>query len=125
MKRIAFFQDNLDVGGIQKSIVNLLMNFDYTDCQVDLYLSDSKSFWDVSFPKELTVKYLKHIPRLYSFIPFDMAKKMVTLDFSDVTEPYDVAVDFNSYQFSCALGALTVPARRRVMWIHNNVEVKL
>ena len=44
MKRIAFFQDNLDVGGIQKSIVNLLMNFDYTDCQVDLYLSDSKSF---------------------------------------------------------------------------------
>ena len=68
MKRIAFFQDNLDVGGIQKSIVNLLMNFDYTDCQVDLYLSDSKSFWDVSFPKELTVKYLKHIPRLYSFI---------------------------------------------------------
>ena len=58
MKRIAFFQDNLDVGGIQKSIVNLLMNFDYTDCQVDLYLSDSKSFWDVSFPKELTVKYL-------------------------------------------------------------------
>ena len=125
MKRIAFFQDNLDVGGIQKSIVNLLMNFDYTDCQVDLYLSDSKSFWDVSSPKELTVKYLKHIPRLYSFIPFDMAKKMVTLDFSDVTEPYDVAVDFNSYQFSCALGALTVPAKRRVMWIHNNVEVKL
>ena len=29
MKRIAFFQDNLDVGGIQKSLVNLLRNFDY------------------------------------------------------------------------------------------------
>ena len=36
MKRIAFFQDNLDVGGIQKSIVNLLMNFDYTDCLDEL-----------------------------------------------------------------------------------------
>ena len=125
MKRIAFFQDNLDVGGIQKSIINLLRNFDYRDYRVDLYLSDEKRFWDAEFPKELNVKYLRHIPRFYSFIPFDLARKMVTLDFSDVTEPYDVAIDFNSYQFSCALGALTVPAKRRVMWIHNNVNVKL
>ena len=125
MKRIAFFQDNLDVGGIQKSIINLLMNFDYRDYQVDLYLSDEKCFWDADFPKELNIKYLRRIPRLYSFIPFDLARRMVTLDFSDVTEPYDVAIDFNSYQFSCALGALTVPAKRRVMWIHNNVNVKL
>ena len=125
MKRIAFFQDNLDVGGIQKSIMNLLMNFDYEHYQVDLYLSDAKSFWEVNFPPQLHVKYLRHIPRLYAFMPFDIARKLVTLDFSDVTEPYDVAIDFNSYQFSCALGALTVPAKRRVMWIHNNVRVKL
>jgi len=125
MKRIAFFQDNLDVGGIQKSIINLLRNFDYTDYQVDLYLSEEKRFWDADFPKELNIKYLRRVPRICSFIPFDMARRIVTLDFSDVTEPYDVAIDFNSYQFSCALGALTVPAKRRVMWIHNNVNVKL
>ncbi len=125
MKRIAFFQDNLDVGGIQKSIVNLLMNFDYKNYQVDLYLSEKKRFWNVDFPKELTIRYLKPVPRICSFIPFDTAKKLVSFDFSDVTEPYDVAIDFNSYQFSCALGALSVPARRRVMWIHNNVAVKL
>ena len=125
MKRIAFFQDNLDVGGIQKSIMNLLRNFDYENYQVDLYLSEHKSFWEVDFPEQLHIKYLRHIPRMYSFVPFDLARKMVSLDFSDVTEPYDVAIDFNSYQFSCALGALTVPARRRVMWIHNNVLVKL
>ena len=125
MKRIAFFQDNLDVGGIQKSITNLLMNFDYDNYQVDLYLSDRKSFWDVQFPEQLNIKYLPRVPRIYSFMPFDMGRKMVTLDFSDVTEPYDVAIDFNSYQFSCALGALTVPAKRRVMWIHNDVLIKL
>ena len=125
MKRIAFFQDNLDVGGIQKSITNLLMNFDYENYHVDLYLSDKKQFWDVKFPDALNIKYLRHIPRMFSLMPFDTARKLVTLDFSDVTEPYDVAIDFNSYQFSCALGALTVPAKRRVMWIHNNVEVKL
>ncbi len=125
MKRIAFFQDNLDVGGIQKSIMNLLMNFDYENYHVDLYLSDRKSFWDVDFPEQLHIKYLRHIPKCWSFVPFDLAKNLVSLDFSDVTEPYDVAIDFNSYQFSCALGALTVPAKRRIMWIHNNVSVKL
>ena len=125
MKRIAFFQDNLDVGGIQKSIMNLLMNFDYAHYEVDLYLSESKRFWDVSFPPQLHIKYLRPIPRIFSFMPFDAARKLISLDFSDVKEPYDVAIDFNSYQFSCALGALTVPAKRRVMWIHNNVSVKL
>ena len=124
MKRIAFFQDNLGVGGIQKSIINLLRCFDYENYEVDLYLSDSKRFWDVDFPKELNIKYLKHIPRVYSFIPFDIARNLVSLDFTGVKE-YDLAIDFNSYQFSCALGALTVPAKRRVMWIHNNVDVKL
>ena len=124
MKRIAFFQDNLDVGGIQKSLVNLLRNFDYEHFQVDLYLSDRRSFWQVDFPPQLNIKYLKHIPRICSFIPFDTARTMVSLDFGDCGE-YDLAVDFNSYQFSCALGALTVPAKRRVMWIHNNVSIKL
>jgi len=124
MKRIAFFQDNLGVGGIQKSIINLLRCFDYENYEVDLYLSDSKRFWDVDFPEQLNIKYLKHIPRALSFIPFDIAKKLVSLDFEGVEE-YDLAIDFNSYQFSCALGALTVPAKRRVMWIHNNVDVKL
>lgn len=124
MKRIAFFQDNLDVGGIQKSIVNLLRNFDYVNYQVDLYLSEKKSFWNYDFPKELNIKYLRPIPRIYSFMPFDTARRLVKLDFSGVEE-YDLAIDFNSYQFSCALGALSVPAKRRVMWIHNNVSVKL
>ena len=124
MKRIAFFQDNLDVGGIQKSLVNLLRNFDYEHFQVDLYLSDRRSFWQVDFPPQLNIKYLKHIPRICSFIPFDTARTMVSLDFGDCGE-YDLAVDFNSYQFSCALGALTVAAKRRVMWIHNNVSIKL
>ena len=124
MKRIAIFQDNFDVGGIQKSLCNLLHMFDYENYVVDLYLSEKKSFWALDFPEQLNVKYLKKLPRFLSFIPFDIARKLVKLDFSGCEE-YDLAIDFNSYQFSCALGALTVPAKRRVMWIHNNVGVKL
>ncbi len=124
MKRIAFFQSDLGVGGIQKSIVNLLRNLDYSRFQVDLYLSEKTEFWTNDFPKELNIRYLKPISRIWSFLPFDLAKKRVRYDFPEGVT-YDLAVDFNSYQCSCAVGALTVPAKKRVMWIHNDVRVKL
>ena len=130
MKRIAFFQNDLGVGGIQKSILNLLRNLDYERFQADLYLSDPTAFWDESFPEQLRRIDLKPVPRIYSFLPFDFGKKRIEADpeyrarFPEGVE-YDLAVDFNSYQFSCAAGALTVPAKKRVMWIHNDVRIKL
>lgn len=123
MKRIAIFQSELAVGGIQKSLVNLLNSIDYDSFHVDLYLSHRDKFWNVSFPEKLNIHYLKHTPRLFSFLPFDFSKKFLRYDFSAVEE-YDLAIDFNSYQVSCAVGALTVPAKRRVMWIHNDVLIK-
>lgn len=124
MKRIAFFQDNLNVGGIQKSLMNLLGNIDYGKYQVDLYLFDENKFWNNNLPKEVNIKYLPPISRIYSFLPFEKAKKSVHLDFSGCEE-YDAAIDFNSYQDCCAIGAISVPAKKRVMWIHNDVEIKL
>ena len=124
MKRIAFFQSDLGTGGIQKSIINLLRNLDYDRFAVDLYLSQEDTARGIDFPDKLNIQYLKPIPRLYSFIPFEAAKKRINYDFHGCEE-YDLAVDFNSYQVSCAAGALSVPAKRRVMWIHNDVEIKL
>ncbi len=124
MKKIAIFQSELGVGGIQKSLVNLLRAIDYDRVQVDLYLSKDERFWQIEFPEKLNIYYLKPTPRICSFIPFDMAKRVLRYDFSPGVE-YDLAIDFNSYQCSCAVGALTVPAKYRVMWIHNDVRVKL
>jgi len=124
MKRIAIFQSEVGVGGIQKSLINLLKNLDYERLTVDLYLSQQTAFWEVDFPEALHVHYLKPISPLFKYLPFDLGKKLAAPDFSGC-EPYDLAIDFNSYQFSCAVGACTVPARRRVMWVHNNVEIKL
>lgn len=123
MLRLAVFQNDLGVGGIQKSLVNLLRNLDYTRFQVDLYLSEQGDFWTTDFPKELNIRYLKPTPRIYSFLPFDVSRSCLHYDFSE--KPYDLAIDFNSYQCSCAVGATTIPAKRRVMWIHNDVEIKL
>lgn len=124
MKKIAIFQSELSVGGIQKSLVNLLRSIDYDRVQVDLYLSKDERFWQIEFPEKLNIYYLRPTPRICSFIPFDTAKRMLKYDFAPDVE-YDLAIDFNSYQCSCAVGALTVPAKYRVMWIHNDVQVKL
>ena len=124
MRKIAIFQSELGVGGIQKSLVNLLRAIDYDRVQVDLYLSGRESFWNVDFPEKLNIRYLDKTPRIYSFIPFDAAKRCLKYRFPE-GEEYDLAVDFNSYQCSCAVGALTVPAKCRVMWIHNDVRIKL
>jgi glycosyltransferase involved in cell wall biosynthesis len=124
VRRIAIFSYDLTVGGIQKSLVNLLRNIDYTQFEVDLYLFLNNSFWDVDFPAPLHVKYLNPLPHWQSFIPFNWAKARASFDFSGVA-PYDLAIDFNSYQTSCAVAAVTVPARYRVSWIHNDVELKL
>ncbi len=124
MKRIAIFQSDLGVGGIQKSIVNLLRNLDYEQVQVDLYLSERSAFWQLDFPEQLRVRYLKPTPAVYKYMPFDLARRLLHYDFSDCGV-YDLAIDFNSYQCSCAVGATTIPARYRAMWVHNNVEIKL
>lgn len=123
-KRIAFFQNELTVGGIQKSLINLLSNFDYDRFDVDLYLFDNNNYWESELPKELNVKYLSPVSKLYSFIPFDMAKALIKPDFEGAPT-YDLAIDFNSYQNCCAVGAIKVPAKKRVMWIHNDVGIKL
>ena len=123
-KRIAFFQEDLGAGGIQKSLFNLLRNLDYGRVDAELFLFEEGCFYDGGLPPELTVHVLNRPPRICSFLPFETAEKLWRPDWSVYGE-YDLAADFNSYQFACAAGALGVRAKKRVMWIHNNVEIKL
>lgn len=123
-KRIAFFQEDLQAGGIQKSLFNLLRNLDYNRVEAELFLFEEGCFFEGTLPKELKVHVLPKPPRVFSFLPFQLARRLWKVDWNEYG-PFDVAADFNSYQFSCAAGALGVHASRRVMWIHNNVEIKL
>ena len=82
-KKIAFFQHDLGVGGIQKSIVNLLRNMDYERFEVWLFLSEKQDFWETGFPQELHLCYLNPTPRFWSFVPFDLALRHVRYDFPE------------------------------------------
>lgn len=120
MKKIAIFVNDLKVGGIQKSIVNLL-NIINSKYEIDLYVFDNDSFYQI--PKNINVIYLKRPSSLYKFIPFKIVKKIMKIDVKDTN--YDIAIDFDSYQMYTAMGALTCNAKKRVIWIHNDIQIKL
>ena len=122
MKQIAIFQSDLRVGGIQKALVNILNEIDYSKCCVDVYLFDDQCFFDVPSHENLHIRFLPPMPAYYRLLYFGLVKALS----KDVTggKEYDVAVDFSSYRNECAVGAIKTHARKRVMWIHNDVEIK-
>ena len=122
MKQIAIFQSDLRVGGIQKALVNILNEIDYSTCCVDVYLYDKECFFDVPVHENLNIRYLPPMPSYFRLLYFGLVMKLS----GDVTggKAYDVAVDFSSYRNECAVGAIKANAQKRVMWIHNDVEIK-
>lgn len=123
MKQIAIFQSDLRVGGIQKALVNILNEIDYSRCAVDVYLFDRECFFDLPRHENLTIRFLPPMPPFVRLLHFGLALALA----KDVTggKEYDVAVDFNSYRQECSVGAVKANAKKRVMWIHNDVEIKL
>ena len=119
-KNIAIFVDNLDVGGIQRSIVNLLNNVDYSKCNIDLYFFNKKNFYDLS--DKVNVIFLKKPSVFYKYIPFSISKKILKVDYLD--KEYDLSIDFESYQVYTAVGALNCKSKKRVIWIHNDYVMK-
>lgn len=124
MKKIAIFNYDLQIGGIEKSLVNLLNNIDLNTYQIDLYL----------FNKDIDDSYLKYLPdninliilkkkfkKLYNFLPFNIVKN---IKFDVKSKKYDLAIDFNSYQSVVASACLQVKAKKRIMMIHNNNLLK-
>lgn len=122
MKQIAFFQSDLRVGGIQKALVNILNEIDYSQCCVDVYLYDDQCFFEVPSHENLNIHFLPPMPSFYRLLHFGLVKAIS----KDVTggKEYDVAVDFSSYRQECAVGAIKARAKKRIMWIHNDVEIK-
>ena len=122
MKKIAIFQSDFKVGGIQKALLNILGDIDYDKCMVDVYVYDDKLFFELPDHENLNIIFCKPYPFLNRLVYFNILRRFAPKPKTD-TE-YDVAIDFNSYRNECAIGALSVKAKKRVMWIHNDVEIK-
>ena len=122
MKHIAIFQRDFQVGGIQKALVNILENLDCSRYAVDVYVFDDRPFYELAPRENLRLIVCRPWPYPSRFVHFDLARRFFPTVRSD--REYDVAVDFNSYSAECAAGALSVRAKKRVMWIHNDMRIK-
>lgn len=122
-KKIAIFQRDLKVGGIQKSLLTILKKIDVSKVDVDLYLFDKEIFYDEKITENINIVFLKPEKIFTKFIPFNLFK-FFRKNYK-INEEYDLAIDFDSYQHATALGAISVKAKKRIMWIHNNVEAKI
>ena len=118
MKKIAIFQRDLGMGGIQKSLINLLNEIDYDKYEIDLYLFSKENFLAAILPSKLNIIYLKPLNYLSRFIPFNLLKK---ISHYRIPIEYDLAIDYNSYDPSCAIACTSVKAKDYIMWVHNDV----
>ena len=123
MKKIAIFQSNLNVGGIQKSLINLLNNIPKEKYEIDLYLFSNVNFFDENIPSNINKILLKKPSFCCKFIPFSLFKKIYNININN--KKYDISIDFDSYQHVTALGAIAANSKKKVMWIHNDVQKKL
>ena len=122
MIKVAIFCDNLNVGGIQKSLINLLNNFNINKYNIDLFLFEKNNFFQNKIPSNINVIYLDKFPFITKFMYFNIVKSIFKNKFN--FNDYDVAIDFDSYQNYTALGAISTNAKRKIMWIHNDVVEK-
>lgn len=122
MKKIAIFQSDFNVGGIQKALLNILNEIDYAKCAVDVYVFDTQCFFELPKHDNLRFIFCKPYPYYCRLVYFGLLRRFAPRPHPDTD--YDVAVDFNSYRNECAVGALSVAAKKRVMWIHNDIEIK-
>lgn len=121
MKKIAIFQYDLGVGGIQKSLINLLSNIDSNKYMIDLYLFSDEIFFDISDFKNINIIKMKGMKSLSKLIPF---KLLYCFYKCQITKSYDLSIDFNGYSNECALNALKVKSKKRIIWVHNDVIKK-
>lgn len=122
MKSIAIFQKDLGIGGIQRSLLNMITNMDLTSYEVDLFLFAEPEICRKDELKNINIHIIRPLFYLNRLVRFGVLQKMFRYNLPD--KEYDIAIDFNSYSNECALCTFAVKAKKRIMWIHNDVKIE-
>lgn len=121
MKKIAIFQADLNIGGIQKSCVNLLNNIDTKKYIVDLYLVEKDNIFLKDLNKDINVFCIKKLPKFARVLPFGLLKLFYD---NHISKEYDVTIDFNTYSNETALQTIKTKSKKKITWIHNDFVIK-
>ena len=132
-KKILFFIESLAVGGAEKSLVTLLNNADFSNCNVDLMMLKEGAF-SHEVPGHINIIFLDKLqPSLLQRIQFNFLKvinskklhpaqyfwKVYGKNFKMGPKTYDVAIAY-SQGFSTYFVAEKVSATRKYSWLNTD-----
>lgn len=122
MKKAAIFQMDLKMGGIEKSLYNLLHSAVLQEYEVDVFLFERNIFFNIQdLPSNIQVHYRTPFPYWCRFVPFEILNKLSKVK-TDLNKEYDLAIDFSGYSQECAIYVHKLRAKRKVMWVHYDME---
>ena len=134
-KKILFFIESLEVGGAEKSLVTLLNNADFSNCNVDLMMLKAGAF-SHEVPAHVNVIFLDKLqPSLRQRLYFNLLKiinlkklhpaqsfwKVYTKNFNKLPKHYDVAIAY-SQGFSTYFVAEKVSATQKYSWLNTDYQ---
>ena len=119
MKKIAIFQKELNIGGTETSLINLLNNIDYTKNEVDLYLFESKNELINDINKNVKIFFLEKVPSIYKNKPFFFFNKYK----GRIKKQYDLAINYTTICKDTILECIKTPAKKRILWIHTDIDL--
>lgn len=128
MKKILFTLVDLNIGGVQKTLVSILNGFDYTKYQVDIMLLDRQEDKLIELlPKNISIKYLSDYVKVpvnkSIFNRFDKnisTKKILKMYRNKIPLEYDVTVAFNGFNNYADLICKEVKSKKKIIWVHND-----
>lgn len=150
MKKILFICSNMNIGGFQKSLINLLKSFDYTKYEVDLFLiSDEGVFLD-DIPKNVNMINLKNhkpyffyetirsikklikyhnylylicrlIVSLVSFIDKGYGAILMSKFIPKIKKEYDCCIDYNGQYINYYM-VDKINAKKKITYFHNDYK---
>lgn len=125
-RRIALFQTDFRLGGIQRSLLTLLKDKAFSSCVIDLYLFERGNlFQNTDLPDNVSIHYLKKMPAVFKVIPFGLARLLASPFYPQLKPKYDLSIDFNGYSPECAYYALKAISKKRVIWVHNDYSERM
>ena len=117
--KIAIFQKDLSVGGVQKSLINTLdILKDKFDIDLYLYSKDNDFYLD-KVPKNVNIIYMKS-SKISQVLPFSLFNLLNKRKYHG--KNYDFSIDYNGYQNDTACGAINVKSKKKIILIHSDIE---
>lgn len=148
-KKLLFINGHLNVGGVERSLVDLLRNIDYNKYDIDLLLLEDKGDYLSQIPKGVNIifvdatkaygPFLKSLIlnllafrwsmilyRIVLFFSFKFWKKCLVVFryILGLNSRYDVAIAYRTTGICMDIAIYTVRSKKKMVWWHNG-EINL